>query len=389
MLTLKFAKIKELLAKMKNTKTKNTNNIDIVRLSVVIVALLVFVGGSVSAPLVLADRFDDQINALNRDTDKKQVAQDQLGAQASSISDQISRLQNRINSIQNRIDTLNGQINELKRQIKVAEDELVVQRKILGEIIRQMYVKDDVSTLEMLASSSNLSEFFDKQQYRESVRNKIKNSVDKITTLKVQLKSSKDKVEKSLNEQKTLRGEILAQRNEKDRLLGLNLSQQRALEKQMQKNNQKVQELRRAQAIENSKHGSGLIVGSRAGGGYPAYLANAPQDSLIDPWGMYNRECVSYTAWKVYQRFGKNAMPYWGGVGNANQWPGNTNRKFKTPKPGDVAIAYWGPYGHAMFVERVSGSQVYVSQYNYDYNGTYSEMWINISEIDWFLRPPF
>ena len=34
-------------------------------------------------------------------------------------------------------------------------------------------------------------------------------------------------------------------------------------------------------------------------------------------------QCVSYTAWKVYQKNGY--MPYWGGVGNANQWPGNAD----------------------------------------------------------------
>jgi surface antigen len=36
-----------------------------------------------------------------------------------------------------------------------------------------------------------------------------------------------------------------------------------------------------------------------------------------------------------------------------------------------------GYYGHAMWVEKVSGSMIYVSQYNYDLRGHYSEMWVN------------
>ena len=94
---------------------------------------------------------------------------------------------------------------------------------------------------------------------------------------------------------------------------------------------------------------------------------------------MYNRECVSYTAFKVWQS--GRYMPYWGGRGNANQWPGNARAAgFEVdnqPSPGDVAITYNGFYGHAMFVEAVNGRMVTVSQYNYIINGqwgAYSEM---------------
>jgi surface antigen len=40
-----------------------------------------------------------------------------------------------------------------------------------------------------------------------------------------------------------------------------------------------------------------------------------------------------------------------------------------------------GAYGHAMWVEAVSGSTIYVSQYNYDLAGHYSEMAINGSGL--------
>jgi surface antigen len=98
---------------------------------------------------------------------------------------------------------------------------------------------------------------------------------------------------------------------------------------------------------------------------------------------MFNRECVSYTAWKVYQTFGH--MPYWGGVGNANQWPADArNYGIETgtvPRAHSVAISMGGAYGHAMWVEAVSGNTIYVSQYNYDLAGHYSEMSINGSGL--------
>jgi surface antigen len=112
-------------------------------------------------------------------------------------------------------------------------------------------------------------------------------------------------------------------------------------------------------------------------------VPNAGQDTLLDSWGMYNRECVSYTAWKVYQTFGY--MPYWGGSGNANQWPGDAAAAGiptgSVPKPHSVAIWNVGAFGHAMWVEAVNGSTIYVSQYNYDLQGHYSEMSINGSGL--------
>lgn len=113
-----------------------------------------------------------------------------------------------------------------------------------------------------------------------------------------------------------------------------------------------------------------------ANGGYPAKWANVPMDSQIDSWGMYNRESTSYAAFKVAQS-GKN-MPYWGGRGNANQWPSNARAYGipvdTTPKAGDVAIRPAGYYGHAMYVESVNpNGTINISEYNAKADGTYSE----------------
>lgn len=123
------------------------------------------------------------------------------------------------------------------------------------------------------------------------------------------------------------------------------------------------------------------------GGGYPDKWCKIPLDSAIDSWGMYNRESVSYTAYRVHADFlaGRNSrdMPYWGGVGNANQWDDNARRLSipvdTNPQPGAIAISNAGLYGHAMYVERVDSLNgqpvVLVSQYNIGWDGNYSEAW--------------
>ena len=146
---------------------------------------------------------------------------------------------------------------------------------------------------------------------------------------------------------------------------------------------QEVAQWQAAQLAANQRLNGAVVAGDPTHGGYPAKWADAPQDSTLDSWGMYNRECVSYAAWKVYQTYG--SMPYWGGVGNANQWPGDAERAGiatgATPEVNSVAISMAGYYGHAMWVEKVSGDMIYVSQYNYDLHGDYSEMWVNGSHF--------
>lgn len=340
-----------------------------------VMTLLVTVAG---LSFVQADQYDAKIRALaNANSTNKDQLSD-LGAQASSLSDAIDKLQAQINSKQEQINRHQAEVDKLKVEIHKAEIELNKQRRILGETIKTIYVEGDISTIEMLATSKNLSDFFDKQQYRESVRNKVKETLDTITQLKLDLKTRKEKTEKLINEQKLLQKELIGQRGEKDHLLSLNKNEQAALDSEIRSNNKKIAKLRSQQAAANARlfGGTRIIAGSNGRDTYPNKWRNAPQDSMIDSWGMYNRECVSYTAWKVYEsgRF----MPYWGGRGNANRWDDNARAAgipvSSTPRAGDVAIWNVGYYGHAMYVESVnSNGTINVSQYNYSYNGTYSE----------------
>src|SRR5690349_9633 len=69
------------------------------------------------------------------------------------------------------------------------------------------------------------------------------------------------------------------------------------------------------QALKGSiKHAHVKVVkldmkGGRGGGGdpgddYPPQLKNAAQDSRLDPWREYNRECTSWVAWALHSRNG-------------------------------------------------------------------------------------
>ena len=365
-------------------KQKKLNRLlKIIKSTPTLIITIVVASGSIIVPRVSADQFDAQITALQQANAVKQEAKSQLGSEAASLSDAMYKLQVQINALQSQIDANKAKMDDLQNQITAAETELAKQKVILGESIKAMYLEGQISTLEMLASSKDLSEFVDKQQYRTAVQAKIKASVDKITELKIQLKEQKLKIEQTLNDLQILQARVDTQRAEQARLLSLNQSEQNALNLQIRQNSQAVAALRAEQAAANARlfNGANIVLGTACdtahGDTYPSPWCSSYQDSMFDSWGMYNRECVSYTAWRVSES--GRYMPSWGWQwrGNANQWADNAIRQGipvdSSPRAGDVAIKNSMPYGHAMYVESVnSNGSINISQYNYSLDGRFS-----------------
>ena len=63
-------------------------------------------------------------------------------------------------------------------------------------------------------------------------------------------------------------------------------------------------------------------VVTASGDDYPSRLKNAAQDSLVDPWLFYNRECTSFVAWRLNHDNNVDFYNYWRGVhwGDASNW---------------------------------------------------------------------
>lgn len=372
------------------TKTKKLKR------SVRLIAITLLAFMTVAIPgtkFVQASHLNGQINELAQDNAENQQAQAVLEVEAANLADKIARLQSEINGLEQQITENQAKNDAVQAKITEAEAELAKQKDLLGQNIRAMYIEGDISPLEMLASSKDLSEFMDKQQYRSSVQDKIKSTLDKVNALKLELKTQKDTLDKLIADQKAIQSQLDGQRAEQAHLLGLNQSQQAAVEQEIASNNSKISELKRQQAAENARlFGTTPGSGANCGGGYPGsapgpwgtWGCNYPLDNTIDSWGMYNRECVSYTAFKVAAS--GRYMPYWGGRGNAKQWDDNARSAGipvdTNPRRGDVGISNNGYYGHSFYVEQVSGDgSIYISDYNQQFDGRYREYWISADTV--------
>lgn len=123
---------------------------------------------------------------------------------------------------------------------------------------------------------------------------------------------------------------------------------------------------------------------------YPNPYRSAAPDTLVDPSTCYNRECVSYVAWKIAEVKGK--WPPRTGDMNAKNWlqrlPSWGYRQVSAPVEGGkyVGVLPQGTYGHVVWYEYGNT----ISEYNYNYQHNYGMRAINLSQYTWFeiVAPP-
>lgn len=331
-----------------------------------------------------ADTFDEQIKAIQQQVDAYNNEAARLRGEADTLQNAVNTLTAQKNAIQAEINLNQAKYDQLVAEITANEKKLGDQQKVMASAISDLAADSQTSPIEVLASSRSIGDYIDQQEYRSSIRDQLQTSIKQIKELKARLTQQKKEVEQVLNDQKSRRDTLAAKESEQASLLASTRGEEAAYQQLIGQKNSEISNLRAQQRAANAALGGSVVAGDPGHGGYPAYLDHAPQDSVVDPWGMYNRECVSYTAWKVHQKTGN--MPYWGGRGNANQWPSSAQADGiptgSEPRKNSVAISMSGFYGHAMWVEQVGdGGMIYVSQYNYDLAGHYSEMWVNGSNF--------
>lgn len=379
-------------------KQRSTTPVSRPRLAVTAVIVAAVVLSAVVAPITArpqtaaADVYDQKIAAIQAQIDQYQTQASQLAQEADSLQNKIAGLQAQQSVIQAQINETQVKHDQLVSQIAANEKKIADNKSALGDTLASLYVDGSTTPLEMLASSDNIGDYVDKQTNREAMRDSLVQKITDIKTAQEELAKQKVAAENTIKDQEAQKAQLVAKQGEISQLLSETQGKEDAYNQlsaqgKAQQNDLRTQQqaaIAAALAARNNGGGgaSNVVAGDPGHGGYPAYLDNAGQDTLVDPWGMYNRECVSYVAWKVFQKNGY--MPYWGGRGNAKDWPSNARgagiATGSTPKVGSAGVIYAGPFGHIVWVNSInSNGTINISQYNYGYpSGRYSEAY-NVS----------
>lgn len=323
---------------------------------------------------VYARDFSAEIAAKEQEIATYQSEAGRLASQADTLAVALASFTNEKNQIQAQLDISQTKFDEIIASIEQTEKDILKNKDVLGKTIADIYVNDKVTPIEMVFGSKNVSDFLDKQEFRNSIRNELTSIIANIKKLKSSLESKKDETELVLTDQKSQRDYLVTKESEQQDLVNKTLGEERAYQQlskeslSQKKQLETEQQAAIAAALKSSGNTGSLVPGDPNKGGYPANLANTNYyNPVVDPWGMYSRQCVSYTAWKVFQKNGY--MPYWGGHGNANQWPASARAIGVTtssvPRAQSVGVMMSGYYGHVVWVESVNGDgTVNISQYN-------------------------
>lgn len=387
---------------MKLRSTTPTSKKLKMRVGVALVALMF----AASVPLTYsqpakADQYDERIAQLQQQINQYQAQAQALGAQADTLQRTLDGINNEIAQIQAQIDLNQAKYDKLLIEIAETEKQIAENRDALGEIIADLSIEGEITPLEMLASSKNISDFVDKQTYQSSIRDELKVTIEEIKALKAKLENQKVQTEELLANQKRSRDALDAKRAEQQRLVNETRGQEAAyqqLKNQTEADKQKVMEAQQAAIRAASARNGGVAFVGGGSGGYPWGPGNCPMSGMYstggsngvggDGWGHGCRQCVSYVVWKIGQRTG--VIPT--NLGNANNVPSSLSYRPQgySAKANSLGVIMDGAYGHIVWVETDPDAAgfITVSQYNANYGdgwGNFSRVRVHQSTYDRYI----
>lgn len=365
---------------------------------------------------VAADKFDDAINSLQGEINSYNNKISDLQDQADTYEAAVERLQAEAATIQAQIDISQAKYDQLVVRIADTEKQIKQTQDLLGDTIAELYIADQVSPLEMLASSENISQYLDQQEYQSSIRDELTAKISQIRTLKAELEKQKTEVARVLGDQKNSKNALQAKQAEQQQLVNETKGQEAAYANLVSANQQKQNQLREQQqaaiAAAIARSGGATVIAS---GVAPDYPWNSPQCKMGSELGYTGylayysfggsdgngndggadgkgsdgygcRQCVSYAAWRVAKETGYYPLN-WGNATNVPESAQSVGYSTGTePRAGSLAVMRGtsnAPEGHVVWVEAVNGDgTLVVSQYNYNYGngyGLYSKMILSAS----------
>jgi len=285
--------------------------------------------------------------------------------EADTLDGEINRLNQEIKMYEARIIANRAKAEDLQKQIEENTKKLEIQKDALADMIINMYLEGETDELMVLASSNSISDYAERQTRLDSTRDQITFSAQMVESMKKDLEAQKKEVDRVIADQEIQQQAIEETKRREEELVAVYKANAAAYAAESAAA-RKIKEAEIAEAIRKANSTGAVGNGTNT---YPK-RNNCPQDNLkYSFYGGYVCQCVSYTGWKVFERYGIRISAW----GNANQWH-NTARRLgyrvdHTPEAGSVAISTSGAWGHAMWVESVNpNGTINLSEYNNSYS---------------------
>lgn len=261
----------------------------------------------------------EQEQSLNNNKIKEyEKKQEELEKQKSAAMKEVEKLISEISDSEDEIEELEGQINTLKKQIESKkediqqkEKEYTEQEELLDQRLIAMYESGETSYLEVLLTSSSMTDFLAKYyaaseliEYDKELIRSTKEQKEQIEAEKAQIEADKAKLDESLAESEKKSSELQGLKNEKQSQANKLTEEEKAIQKEieeLEKENKEIErEIKKAEekyrkqleALQNSSGsntaGKGYFIKPISGGTLTAngyYPSSGKFHGAID-WGV-------------------------------------------------------------------------------------------------------
>lgn len=152
----------------------------------------------------LNQKIQETKDNLNEVNSQKEESQNKVN----DLSSQIDSYESQINSLKSEIETKTNEVNELQKKLDELEAEREKNQSLLDERLVTLYESGEVSYLDMLLSSTDLTEFISSYYMIETLTAADKELIQNLENDKKEIADTQEKVNSSLNEIETKKSEL-------------------------------------------------------------------------------------------------------------------------------------------------------------------------------------
>jgi len=194
-----------------------------------LIAVAMASAGILAGVLFVSPSFADlrsDIATLEAQIKASQSEADRLGREANTLQNVLNRLSAEKAAIQSQIDLNQAKHDQLTENIAANERKIAQQQKVMSNAISDLSSESTTSPIELLASSTNIGDYIDQQEYSSSVRDQLDTSIKQIKKLKEELAKQRKEVEAILAQQKVQRDELAGKEAEQAQLVAATRAQE-------------------------------------------------------------------------------------------------------------------------------------------------------------------
>ena len=166
---------------------------------------------------------DDKIDALKEEQEEIEKNKSAAMKAVEELIEKISDVQSEIDELQAKVDDLQTQIDTKEKDIQQKQEEYTKQEALLDARLIAMYESGETSYLDILLTSSSMTDFLAKYyaaaeliEYDKELIRSIKEQKAQIEAEKAEIEASKQEIDVALEEQKTKAAELKALKKDKE-----------------------------------------------------------------------------------------------------------------------------------------------------------------------------